>query len=61
MRTPVVLDRAGEQGGLRTEEVEQALAREVEFVLPFDPAVPRGVNRGNPAVLDSARGEFSLH
>jgi MinD-like ATPase involved in chromosome partitioning or flagellar assembly len=59
VRTRVVLNRAGEQGGLRTEEVEQALAREVEFVLPFDPAVPRGVNRGNPAVLDSARGEFA--
>jgi pilus assembly protein CpaE len=58
-KTRVVLNRAGEQGGLRPDEVEQALARQVDVVLPFDPAVPRGVNRGTPAVLDSARGEFA--
>lgn len=58
-KTHVVLNRAGEQGGLNTEEIEQALAHQVEFVLPFDPAVPRGINRGNPAVLDSSRGEFA--
>lgn len=58
-KTRVVLNRAGEQGGLRPGEVEQALARHVDVVLPFDPAVPRGVNRGTPAVLDSARGEFA--
>jgi pilus assembly protein CpaE len=58
-RTRVVLNRHGEQGGLRTEEVEEALGYYVEFVLPFDPAVPRGVNRGAPAVLDAARGPFA--
>jgi pilus assembly protein CpaE len=58
-KTRVVLNRAGEQGGLSAEEVERALAHPVEFVLPFDAAVPRGVNRGTPAVLDSARGAFA--
>jgi pilus assembly protein CpaE len=58
-KTRVVLNRAGEQGGLKIDEVEQALAQAAEFVLPFDPAVPRGVNRGNPAGLDSARGDFA--
>jgi len=54
----VILNRYGDVGGLRADDVAEALERELDFLIPFDPAVPIGVNRGVPAVLDS-HGEFA--
>jgi pilus assembly protein CpaE len=58
-RVRVALNRAGEAGGMRREDVEEALGRAVDVVLPFDTAVPVGVNRGVPAPLASGGGSFS--
>lgn len=57
-RVRVVLNRYGEAAGLPAGDVSDALGRNVDFVLPFDPAVPLGVNRGTPAVLQASHGPF---
>jgi pilus assembly protein CpaE len=50
-RVRVVLNRAGESSALSVADVAAALGREVDFVLPFDAAVPLGVNHGRPPAL----------
>jgi pilus assembly protein CpaE len=47
---PAVMDRG---------DVESALDRKVDFVLPLDPAVPQAVNQASPAVLAGAESQFS--
>jgi pilus assembly protein CpaE len=59
VRAHVVLNRSGEPAALTRAEVESALERPVDLVLPFDPAVQRGVNVGRPAVLERAGGPFA--
>jgi pilus assembly protein CpaE len=54
----VVLNRSGEAGCLSVDEVARGLGRAVDVVLPFDVAVPHGINRGVPAVLASERAPF---
>jgi pilus assembly protein CpaE len=47
----IVLNRASSSIGLERGDVEAALDRPVDFVLPLDPAVPLAVNQATPAVL----------
>ncbi len=47
---PAVMDRG---------DVESALDRKVDFVLPLDPAVPQAVNQASPAVLAGPESQFS--
>ena len=47
---PAVMDRG---------DVEAALDRKVDFVLPLDPAVPQAVNQATPAVLTDDETPFS--
>ena len=47
----LVLNRASSSIGLERGDVEAALDRPVDFVLPLDPAVPLAVNQATPAVL----------
>ncbi len=47
----IVLNRASSSIGLERGDVEAALDRPVDFVLPLDPAVPLSVNQATPAVL----------
>ncbi len=58
-RVRVVLNRAGEAGGMRVEDVAEGIGRAPDVLLPFDPAVPAGVNRGVPAVLADQRSPFA--
>ena len=45
--------------GLERGDVEAALERKVDFVLPLDPAVPLAVNQATPAVLARTAPAFS--
>ena len=47
---PTVMDRG---------DVEAALDRKVDYVLPLDPAVPQAVNQSSPAVLADGETPFS--
>jgi pilus assembly protein CpaE len=58
-RIRVVLNRANSKVGMKLGEVEGALDVKVRFSLPSDRAVPLSVNRGNPAVLAEAKGDFA--
>jgi len=58
-RIRVVLNRANSKVGMKPAEVEGALDVEVRFEIPSDRAVPLSVNRGNPAVLAEAKGDFA--
>jgi pilus assembly protein CpaE len=50
-RLRIVLNRASSAMGLERGDVEAALERKVDFVLPLDPGVPLAVNKATPAVL----------
>jgi pilus assembly protein CpaE len=58
-RIRVVLNRANSKVGMKPGEVEGALDVKVRFQIPSDRAVPLSVNRGNPAVLAEAKGDFA--
>ena len=58
-RIRVVLNRANSKVGMKPSEVEGALDVKVRFEIPSDRAVPLSVNRGNPAVLAEAKGDFA--
>jgi pilus assembly protein CpaE len=55
----VVLNRASSTMGLERGDVEAALERRVDFVLPLDPGVPLAVNQATPAVLSKSAGAFA--
>ena len=57
-RLRIVLNRASSSMGLERGDVEAALGRKVDFVLPLDQAVPLAVNKAVPAVL-SKTGAFA--
>ena len=57
-RLRVVLNRASTLSGIGQSDVEAALARRVDVVLPLDPAVPLAVNRAEPVVLESPTTPF---
>ncbi len=55
----VVLNRASSSMGLERGDVEAALDRQVDFVLPLDPGVPLAVNQAMPAVLGKTAPSFT--
>ena len=57
-RLRIVLNRASASMGLERGDVEAALERKVDFVLPLDPGVPLAVNQAVPAVL-AKTGQFA--
>ncbi|MFQ5426697.1 MAG: CpaE family protein, partial [Gaiellales bacterium] len=58
-RMRLVMNRVSPSVGVRAEEVEVVLGREISYRLPDDPAVPVAVNRGNAAVLGTGDSGFS--
>jgi pilus assembly protein CpaE len=58
-RIRIVLNRANSKVGMKPSEVEDALGMKLSHQVPSDRAVPVGVNRGKPVVLDDDGAEFS--
>ena len=58
-RIKIVLNRANSKVGMKPSEVEDALGMKLSHQVPSDRAVPIGVNRGKPVVLDDDSAEFS--
>src|SRR5687768_16329016 len=58
-RIGVVLNRANTNVGIQRSEVERALETKIRADLPSDRAVPLGVNRGKPVVLNDPGADFS--
>jgi Flp pilus assembly CpaE family ATPase len=50
-RLRIVLNRASSASGMERGDVEAALDRSLDFVLPLDPSVPLAVNAATPPVL----------
>jgi pilus assembly protein CpaE len=57
-RLRVVLNRASTSSGIARSDVEAALGRQVDIMLPLDPAVPLAVNRAEAVVLEAAATPF---
>ena len=57
-RLRVVLNRASSSAGIDRADVEAALGRGIDVVLPLDPAVPLAVNRAEPVVLQATPTPF---
>jgi pilus assembly protein CpaE len=55
----VVLNRASASTGFERRDVEAALERKIDHVLPLDPGVPLAVNQAEPAVLGKAAPQFT--
>jgi pilus assembly protein CpaE len=58
-RVSVLLNRANTNVGIQRSEVERALETKIRADLPSDRAVPLGVNRGKPVVLNDPGADFS--
>src|SRR3954469_9821577 len=58
-RIRIVLNRANSKVGMKAGDVEEALGMKIRYQIPSDRAVPLGVNRGKPVVLDDPDAEFS--
>ena len=57
-RLRVVLNRASTSTGIARADVEAALGRQVDIMLPLDPAVPLAVNRAEAVVLEATPTPF---
>jgi pilus assembly protein CpaE len=55
----IVLNRASSSMGLERGDVEAALERSVDYVLPLDNGVPLAVNQASPAVLGKSAPAFA--
>lgn len=55
----VVLNLAESASGLSVKDVEATIEREVDFVLPRSPKVPRTVNQGTPIIHEIPRDRIS--
>jgi pilus assembly protein CpaE len=55
----IVLNRASSSMGLERGDVEAALDRQVDYVLPLDTGVPLAVNQATPAVLTKTAPAFA--
>ena len=55
----VVLNRASSSMGLERGDIEAALERKIDYVLPLDPGVPLAVNQAEPAVLGKSAPLFT--
>ena len=58
-RIRIVLNRANSKVGLKASDVEEALGMKIRHQIPSDRAVPLGVNKGKPVVLDDPEADFS--
>jgi pilus assembly protein CpaE len=58
-RIRLVLNRANSKVGMKPADVEDALGTKIAYHVPSDRAVPIGVNRGKPVVLDDGSAEFT--
>jgi pilus assembly protein CpaE len=58
-RIRIVLNRANSKVGMKASEVENALGMKISHQVPSDRAVPLGVNRGKPVVLDDSGADFT--
>ncbi len=58
-RLKIVLNRASSTMGLERGDVEAALERRVDYILPLDPGVPLAVNQATPAVLGKGAPAFT--
>ncbi|HST14278.1 MAG TPA: AAA family ATPase [Gaiellaceae bacterium] len=58
-RLRIVLNRASSAMGLERGDVEAALERKVDYVLPLDTGVPLAVNQATPAVLGKSAPAFT--
>ena len=57
-RLRVVLNRASTSTGIARADVDAALGRQVDIMLPLDPAVPVAVNRAEAVVLEATPTPF---
>lgn len=55
----ILLNLADNAAGLTVKDVEAAIERDVDFVLPRSPKVPRTVNQGKPIILELPRDRIS--
>ena len=58
-RIRIVLNRANSKVGMKASDVEEALGMKIRHQIPSDRAVPLGVNKGKPVVLDDPEADFS--
>jgi pilus assembly protein CpaE len=58
-RIALVANRSGMAGGASAAEMADTIGKEIRFVLPEDPTVPKSINSGIPAVLLDPRARFS--
>jgi pilus assembly protein CpaE len=58
-RVRVVANRLGAAGAVSRNEVEDALARKIDFDLPDDEAVPAAINRATPVALADEGSRFA--
>jgi pilus assembly protein CpaE len=58
-RIRIVLNRANSKVGMKPSEVEDALGMKIRHHMPSDRAVPLGVNKGKPVVLDDEDSDFA--
>src|SRR3954464_15205260 len=58
-RIRIVLNRANSKVGMKPSEVEDALGMKIRHHVPSDRAVPLGVNKGKPVVLDDEDSDFA--
>jgi pilus assembly protein CpaE len=58
-RLRIVLNRASAASGMDRGDVEAALERRIDFVLPLDPSVPLAVNGASAAVVAKPDAPFS--
>ena len=59
-RLRVVLNRASLSTGIARADVEAALGRQVDIMLPLDPAVPVAVNHAEAVVLEATPTPFGV-
>ena len=48
----ILMNRAGADVGLDTDDIEQILRHEIAYTVPSDRAVPLSINRGRPVTSD---------
>ncbi len=58
-RCHVLLNRADTRVGLRKDDIEQVLGRQVAFGIPSNKAVPTSVNRGIPVVMSDPKADVT--
>jgi pilus assembly protein CpaE len=58
-RIALVANRSGMAGGASAAEMADTIGKEIRFVIPEDPLVPKSINSGVPGVLMDPKARFS--